>query len=216
MAKPKAIASAEARVAAAENSAGPLSLERALPKLRELGQAQDILDQWLEETEGEETPEIAALWEELQGDKREKVIRWGHHLLNRYAVADLMEAEMRFYKVEMERLAARLKAYAANTERSEAQLQMQLELQGIEAVESATVTVKLQANPPKVIGDLSGEAMAELFLNPDLQRFIRYQPEQFALDRNEIKAEAKANPAALAKWLPSDVKVVQAQRVVVK
>lgn len=215
MAKTKATPSADAVLGVDANRAIGFG-ERALPKLRELGQAQDILDKWLEETEGEETPEIAELWEQLQGDKREKVIRWGLHLLDRYAIEVLMEAEGRFYLNEGERLLARLKAYKANTERSEEQLQLQLEAQGIEGVEAATVSVKLQDNPPKVVGDLSADQMAEMFLNPELQQYIRYQPEAFALDRNAVKAAAKADPTGLEKWLPADVKVVRGRRVVVK
>lgn len=209
--------SAAAISAVVENAApqGAFNPLRPLPKLRELGQARLILDGWLAETEGEETPELADLFQQLEGETHEKVEKWGLYLLDRQQQAALMKAEEEFYQAEADRLAERRKSYEAGTERSMAQLQFQLELQGIEKVEGTYCTVALQQNPPKVIGEVSPETLAEWFQCEDqvLNSFVRYRPESFELDRNAVKTAAKN---FLIAQLPAGLEVKADKRVVVK
>lgn len=186
-----------------------------LPMLRELGVARTILDEWLAETEGEETPEIQDLLAKLDGETAEKVQRWGLYLIDREATAAFMEAEEKFYRAEADRLKARRVAYEAATERSRAQLQFQLESQGIGDIDGPLCSVKLQRNPAKLVGDVDAETLAAWFAdeNPTYNSFVRYTPEQFALDRDAIKNAAKN---ALIEKLPDGLELVAAQRVVVK
>jgi hypothetical protein len=186
-----------------------------LPMLRELGQARVILDEWLAETEGEETPEIQDLLAKLDGDTAEKVQRWGLYIIDRDSTAAFMEAEEKFFRAEADRLKARRVAYEAQTERSRGQLQFQLESQGIGDIEGLLCSVKLQRNPAKLVGEIDAEKLAEWFVdeNPLFNSFVRYTPEQFALDRDAIKNAAKNQ---LIEKLPDGLELVAAQRVVVK
>lgn len=203
----------EAAVEALTSQAGMFGSK--LPMLRELGAARVILDEWLVETEGEETPEIQDLLAKLDGETAEKVQRWGLYLIDREATSEFMKAEENFYAAEAARLKARRVAYEAQTERSRSQLQFQLESQGIGDIEGPLCSVKLQRNPAKLVGDVDAETLAAWFAdeNPLYNSFVRYTPEQFAIDRDAVKNAAKNE---LIAKLPDGLELVAAQRVVVK
>lgn len=212
MAKKTLEASAAAVAAAEERRALG---DAPLPRLRDLGIAQQILDEWFAEAEGEETPELKELWEKLTGDQRQKVLNWGHYLHNRDEQALVMKAEEDFYKREAERLAERRKAFEAQTERSYDALLFQMESQGITEAMDELITVKLQRNPPSLVGDVPVETLMAWFQseNATLNSFVRYKPEQFELNRAEVKAAAKN---LLIERLPDGLELVAPQRVVVK
>ncbi len=111
--------------------------------LYDLGAEQDVLDSFLLETEGEETPEIAELWERLSGQIDEKVERWGLWLRGQQLQADLIKAEE-------ERLRARRKTIENAIERGKAALQMNMERLGRDKVKGKLLTVSIQRNPPAV------------------------------------------------------------------
>jgi hypothetical protein len=214
MAKPKMKPEpSEAAVEALTSQPGMFGSK--LPMLRELGQARVILDDWLVETEGEETPEIQDLLAKLEGETAEKVQRWGLYLIDREATAAFMKAEEDFYAAEALRLKERRVAYEKHTERSRGQLQFQLESQGIGDIEGPLCTVKLQRNPAKLVGEVDAEKLAEWFASEDttLNSFVRYNPETFELDRAAVKNAATNK---LIERLPDGLELVAAQRVVVK
>lgn len=189
--------------------------DRPLPMLRELGAARVILDDWLRELEGEETPELADLFEKLEGDTKQKVENWGLYLQDRDAQAALMKAEEDFYANEAKRLKERRESFEKGTERSRNQLLFQMDLQGIDEVEGAYCKVALQYNPPKLIGDIDPETLAAWFSGDDetYVGFVRYSPESFALDRNAVKAAATN---LLIERLPAGLEMVRERKVVIK
>lgn len=65
----------------------------AAVKLYELVEARDILDQFIAEAEGEETPEIAALWEQLDGDLNTKAQNVGLWLREKQSEIAALKAE---------------------------------------------------------------------------------------------------------------------------
>lgn len=216
MAKKKETAApSDAAVAAIEANQIAGTIGRPLPMLRELGQARLILDDWLREMEGEETPELYDLFEKLEGDTKQKVENWGLYLKDRDAQAALLKAEEEFYANEAARLRERRTSFEAGTERSRAQLQFQMELQGITEVEGVYCKVALQRNPPKVIGEIDAETLADWFQSEDatLVSFVRYTPESFALDRSAVK-QAASN--GVIEKLPAGLEIVAANRVVIK
>lgn len=208
MAKGKADPSPEA-VAARETNAA--LLDRPLPSLRDLGEAQAILDTFLEETEGEETPEIRDLWNELRGDTETKVQRYGMYLLNRESQAALMKAEADFFAAEAKRMSHRLQSFEAATERKRAYLLVQLQEQQIPDVKGPLCSVARQKTPPTVIGELDRETLETLFLDERMQRFVRHIPENFEVDKVAVKAAFAAQQP-----IPAGLGVVQRERVVVK
>lgn len=212
MAKKTLQASAEATAAVQENRAIG---EKKLPTLRELGQARSILDLWLVETEGEETPELTALWAQLEGDTKQKVVNWGHYLHTRDEQALLMEADEKFYAAEAARLRERRIAFAAQTDKSYDALLFQMQEQSIDEAADEYITVKRQRNPAKLIGEVDPEKLAEWFQseNTTLVGFVRYTPEAFALDRQAVKDAAKN---VMIERLPEGLELVATERVVIK
>jgi hypothetical protein len=165
--------------------------------LREMFGQRTIIDEWLLETEGEETPAIAELWEKLEGDIAEKVERWALWIQAR-------SAEAAAIKEEEQRLAARRKAIENAIERSKAELQRQLELAQRDKVQGLLCTVALQNNAKSVRGDLDEHALRNLAMDPDLGNLVRYIPERYELDRRAVLELEKAGET-----IPAGLEVVQ-------
>lgn len=212
MAKKTLQASAEATAALEERRALG---DAPLPRLRDLGVAQQILDEWFAEMEGEETPELKQLWEKLSGDRRQKVLNWGHYLRNRDEQALLMQADEDFYRREANRLKERREAFEKQTERSYGALLFQMQEQSIDAAEDELVTVRRQRNPASLVGEVETETLMAWFQGEDPLHvgFVRYKPEQFELNRAAVKDAAKN---MMIEQLPAGLSIVAAERVVVK
>lgn len=157
-------------------------------KLYELVEARDILDQFLAEEEGEETPTIAALWQQLDGEldqKGERVALWIRE----------KEAEVAALKAEEAWLARKRKAREnaiAASKRYFCELLQQLARQ-----ELGTARAKLarQAGAPKLEGELTPEQLAALALessNPKYRELVRIVPATTSLDRAAALALLKA------------------------
>ncbi|MGN6111264.1 MAG: siphovirus Gp157 family protein [Kofleriaceae bacterium] len=153
--------------------------------LREMFGQRTIIDEWLLETEGEETPAIAELWDKLEGDIAEKVERWALWIQAR-------SAEAAAIREEEQRLAARRRAIENAVERSKTELQRQLELAQRDKVQGLLCTVALQNNPKSLRGDLDDHAIRNLAMMPEFASIVRHVPERYELDRRAVLELAKA------------------------
>lgn len=188
----------------------------AMPTLRDLGEADAILNQFLEETEGEETPEIAGLAEWLAGARTEHFERWGLWIRNAKGQAKLARAKAAFYADEAAAIMARAKTIESAIARSEARLLYEMVTRNMPKVDSPLVRIVRSFNPAHVVGDetVTTEAMESLFDNEETRQFVRFSPAAFELDKNVIKA-ALSNGQTLPALL-SGVSTAQTEKVVVK
>ncbi len=162
-----------------------------LPSLHDLGDAQDILDAFLFETEGEETPEITELWGRLSGQIDEKIERWGLWLRGQKLQAELVKAEE-------ERLRSRRKAIENAVDRGKAALQMNMERLGRPKVKGTLVTVSITKNPASLHRDreFSQEELEALWV--DDPALVLFTPASYALNGSAViaasrKIDAKGN-----------------------
>lgn len=150
--------------------------------LRELAEARDILDAFLLEHEGEETPEIAALWEQLEGETTEKIERWGLWILDKSGDAKKL-------KEEESRVSARRKAIENAVERSKSELKLQMERLGKTKVNGLLATIAIQTNPPAVTSTLTDEQMQTLWQGGS--EVIVQVPASYRVDRAIVLASEK-------------------------
>jgi hypothetical protein len=111
--------------------------------LYDLANARAILDEFLAETEGEVTPALEELIEQLDGDVTDKVERVALYIREQLATAAAV-------KEEEARLAARRKSHERAAEGLKNYLQRQLERLGKTRVDGVLCTVALQPSPPSV------------------------------------------------------------------
>jgi hypothetical protein len=165
----------------------------AAVKLYELAEARDILDSFLAETEGEVTPALQQLLDELAGKTEEKVERVGLYIREQLAMAAAIDEEAK-------RLSARSAARKRAAEGLKSYLKAQLERLGLKKVEGLLCTVAVQNNPPAVKYSLEAN---ELYALDDARPFIkRAEIVQYTVDRDAILATWKAGQA-----LPSAITV---------
>jgi hypothetical protein len=188
-----------------------------LPRLRDITDAENILDAFLTETEGEETPEIAALKEALNGDTAAFFERWGLWIRNRRAEAKWLHGQAAPFQEEVERIVARAKALESAIERSERRLLYEMQLRELPAIEGKLVTIKRRLNPPAVVGaeNLTTDDLMALHMDAETAKYVRYQPESYALDKNVVKQTVGVDllPALL---IERGVGTVQGEKVEVK
>lgn len=163
--------------------------------LREIAEERQVLDSWLLEQEGELSPDIESLLTDHEGDVTAKV-----EAVARYIVTEDQRAES--IKAEVARLSRRMAAITNRNEWLRRYLAAQLDTLGFkpgDAVKGTLVTVRVQLNNPRLDGEepdtdtLITWAMA----GAPLAKYIRFTPEQYALDRNALLADAKLEPALL-------------------
>ena len=158
-----------------------------LPSLHDLGDAQGILDSFLFEAEGEETPEIAELWDRLSGEIDQKIERWGLWLRGQKLQAELIKAEE-------ERLRDRRKAIENAVERGKAALQMNMERLERLKVKGTLATVSVVKNPPSCRIDRILPPDELVILHQLDERLVVYtppQPAQYALSPSGVIAASK-------------------------
>lgn len=164
--------------------------------LYEIADARDILDLWLLESDGEVTPELEALLAEVDADANAKIERVALYIREQKALADAA-------KQERDRLAgiasARLKAAESLT----SYLHREMDRLGKDRVNGVLATVALQKNPPSVKGELAQPDLYDLYESwrrGDAPEFVKLIPENYVLNKDAVKAAAKAGqpiPAGL-------------------
>lgn len=171
-------------------------------KLYEIAQAREILDTWLAESEGELTPELEAMLDELDGKADEKIERVALFIRERLAQADAV-------KVERDRLAAIAKREEKAAESLKNYLHRQMDALGKTKVNGLLATVAIQRNSqPSVQIALQP---AELFALPDASRYVkREEVVTYTVDRAAILSDWKANiplPSMIVVDLGSHVRI---------
>lgn len=161
----------------------------ATAHLYELAEARAILDEFLLEQEGEETPEIADLWERLEGETTDKIERWGLWLLDR-------SADVKKLKEEEKRLELRRTHLESAIERSKAELMRQLNILGKSKVQGVRTTVAIQQNSaPSVTHVLEPE---ELYALEDARGFVtREMVPKYSINRPALLGVWKMHPASV-------------------
>lgn len=156
--------------------------------LYELANARDILDQWLSESEGEVTPELEALLAELDADANAKIERVALYIREQKALAESA-------KIERDRLAGMASARLKAAESLTGYLHREMDRLGKDRVNGTLATVALQKNPPSVKGDLAQPDLYDLYetwRRGEGPAFVKLVPEVYVLDKDAVKAAAKA------------------------
>lgn len=149
--------------------------------LYEISAMRDVLDLWLDEADGEMTPELEALLAELDAKADEKIERVALYVREQLSrAAQVKEEVQRLQTIQKrsERAAESLKAY----------LHREMERLGKTKVTGLLCTVAIQNNPPSVKGELTQEALIEIHQvsYADPRCIVRYIPESYALDRKAV------------------------------
>lgn len=165
--------------------------------LYEISAMRNVLDAWLEETDGEITPELDELLAEVEGMATEKIERVGLYIRERVSHAKAVKEEVDRLKAIVtreERAAESLKAY----------LHRQMEALGKPKVEGKLCTVAIQRNSqPAVTCALSDEDLAKQYAEDTaVAQFIREVPVSYRLDRDAVLQAYKAGDA-----IPADIVV---------
>jgi homospermidine synthase len=155
----------------------------------ELAGEWDALDQLLEETGGELTPEIESLMDGLNASTNEKIERIALVVLRK-------KSEAKAIKEQADRLAARGKARENAATRLTEYLTRVMQSVGKDKVEGVLVTVVFQKGPPALMVDDSWDTDALRGLQMVRPELVRYIPESFAVDKRAVidAANAGTNP----------------------
>jgi predicted RNA-binding Zn ribbon-like protein len=169
--------------------------------LHDLGHARDILDEWLDEAEGEATPELEQLMAELDVKADEKIVNVALYIREQLATAIAIDAEV-------ERLVARAKARKNAADRLKRYLEAWMVRLEKTKIVDARCTVALQKNPPSVKGDLTPEVLMDLY--GDDSSLVRYKPATYELDRRaalELHKAGESLPVGLTVEQSSSLRI---------
>jgi hypothetical protein len=157
--------------------------------LYEIANARAILEEWLLESEGEVTPALEQLLDELDGQANEKVERVALYVRERLARAAGA-------KIERDRLDAEVKRQERAADGLKNYLKRQLERLGKTKVEGLLCSVALQRNSqPSVTTVLEPEELYALeFARPFIKREEKVV---YSIDRAALIAAWNINPAAV-------------------
>lgn len=152
-----------------------------------LADARDILDEFLAETDGEVTPELQQLLDELAGASNEKIERVALYIREQLATAAAIEEEVK-------RLGARVAARKRAADGLKAYLKSQMERLGTTKVEGLLATIAIQKNgQPSVTTVLEPVA---LYAIEEARPFVhRAEVVTYTLDRAALLAAWKADPS---------------------
>ena len=155
-------------------------------KLYEATAQLEVVNGWIEEhadeifaNGGELTPELSALLDEAEGTLAEKAERVALKVRE-------LQAEAEVIKAEAVRLTQRAKTASNAADSLKSYLRHALDAAGIPVIKGTLVTVALQKNPPSVQGELSPEAIHDLY--EDGAKFASMIPAQFVLDKKAVIA----------------------------
>jgi predicted nuclease with TOPRIM domain len=161
-------------------------------KLYELGDARDILDGFLAETEGEETPELKDLFEQLDGEVQQKVARTGLYIKE-------LEADLTALDLECNRLAGRRNALKKRVDGLAGYLLANMERLGVARVEAPAITVAVQNAAPALVVDETVWTAERLDkLRESASPWVTVKPETVQLNKVALLRAFKADPGAFA------------------
>jgi hypothetical protein len=175
--------------------------------LREIADEKQVLETWIAEQEGELTPELEALLADHEADATVKIEAMARYIGDEEGRIEVVERELA-------RLTARKAAMENRIDRLKNHyIARELDRLGYgpgDAVRTALITVRVQLNNPKLIGDEPNEAtLITWAMNDRLAKYVRFTPETYALDRVTLLTDAKITPALL----PGTMKIVRDESV---
>lgn len=169
-------------------------------KLYEITAARDVLDTWLAESDGELTPELEAMLDELDGQAEEKIERVALYIRERLANAEAV-------KVEAQRLAGIQKREEKAAESLMGYLKAQMERLGKTKVNGLLATIAIQNNSqPSMVHGLTSDDLALHFAgkveNSKVEQFVREIPASYVIDRDAVLLAWKAGDT-----MPAEISV---------
>lgn len=170
--------------------------------LYQLAEMRDVLDVWLYEEHGVETPELGALLKDLDGEVDRKIEAVGLYIRE-------LDSEAERIKGEETRLRERRKARENAADSLRGYLLHQMEKLDKTSVKGTLLTVALQPSPPAVTSTLSEAQLSDRWLN-DGPQFVTMH-ESYTLNRNAILAAVKAGQE-----IPEGIAVTQSRHVRLK
>ncbi len=163
--------------------------------LYEIADLKGLIDEALEESGGELTPEIEASlneWDEKFADKAERVALYICEVESKADACRTAAKNLTTRAASFDRRVDSLKQYLLN----------QMEKVGKTKIEGVLKTVAIQKNPPSVVGELDGMALDDL--DTACSPFVRVVPRSVSLDRRAILEAHKAGQA-----IPSGLTITQ-------
>jgi hypothetical protein len=145
--------------------------------LYEISEMRNVLDQWLDESEGEVTPELEQLMTELDAKADEKIERVALYIRERLARAGAV-------KEEVQRIQAIQKREEKAAESLKAYLHREMDRLGKTKVSGLLCTVALQNNPPSVKGEIDADGLLNLYTAG--LPYVRHVPASYVLDRRAV------------------------------
>lgn len=170
-----------------------------MPALYKIADARQILDRRLEESEGVLTPELEAELDALDQSADEKIERVALYLREQQLAADLV-------KQEEDRLALRRRAHLTTVDALKGYLLTQMQRLEKDKVRGKLLTVAVQANPPKVVGDVPPEVLATW--HGTGATWVKMTPASFTVDRAKVLELVRAGHEP-----PIGLSVVQEQGI---
>jgi hypothetical protein len=151
--------------------------------LYDIADAREILTTWLDETEGELTPELETLLDELDATADQKIERVALFVREQLA-------EAKAIREEEDRLTARRKARERAAESLKTYLHAQMERLGKTKVTGLLATVAIQASPPSVKCALTQDQLRDSYRERDSYNeedpYIERVPESYRLKSKAV------------------------------
>lgn len=164
--------------------------------LRDLVEERHDLEDAAAESGGVLEESLEELWEQNDAAIQDKIEAWGHHLRERSADLDVLDAEIK-------RLQERKRVRQGEYDRRREFLRIQMEALGIPKLDRPLITVLVRDNPPSVKCSISPEN-----LPPEFRRVV---PEKVEADKKALLAAHKKGEA-----LPEGVYVEQTRSLQVR
>lgn len=164
------------------------------PKLRDIGDMEQKVLLLLEAADGEVTPEIEAIMEELEKDRNGFFERWGLHVRNDEARVEYLKGQAAPFVTEGDRILERAKVIENRVKASRERLLHEMTKRGIRLVEGKVVKLSVIQNPPKAVGidKVPTDVAEKLFNDPSTRHLVKYTPESFEIDKDEVKKAVNA------------------------
>lgn len=165
-----------------------------LPKLRDIGEFEVHLNTMLEAAEGEVTPEIEAFMAQLDTDRNGFFERWALHIRNEESKFEYLKGVAAPFVTEADRIVQKAKAVEARVRRSKERLLFELAKRGIRHIEGKEVDLNVIDNPPRAVGTdkVPTDVAEKLFNDPSTRHLVKYTPETFEIDKDEVKKAVNA------------------------
>lgn len=173
---------------------GVLPNTMPLPKLRDIGEFEVHLNKMLEAAEGEVTPEIEAFMAQLDTDRAGFFERWGLHIRNEQTKHQYLVGAAAPFSTEADRIMEKAKVVEARVKHSKERLLFEMTKRGLRHIEGKEVDLNVIDNPPRTVNTerVPVEVAEKLYTDPTTRHLVKYTPEAFEIDKDEVKKAVAA------------------------